>query len=144
MPHPCIEVTINRLSGGTLFFQMQCDALVWNVKRQVKPILKCGISTMTLFHHDMVLPNEHRLKNVAVTSTWFVLQDLVQVSSQPLAAEFTLILTPPVCAHCSRSEPTVMAMKVCARCRKTTYCSGACQALAWPLHRKICKTSTEA
>ena len=42
---------------------------------------------------------------------------------------------PRACSHCSKVAKT---MKVCSGCKAQHYCGQACQAAAWPLHKKVC------
>ena len=41
-----------------------------------------------------------------------------------------------VCSHCHRPSSN---LKLCGKCRKTSYCSKECQISAWKRHKEICK-----
>jgi hypothetical protein len=42
------------------------------------------------------------------------------------------------CDHCTRLPEQQGLLKICSRCRKTRYCSQACQKAAWKLHKRVC------
>ncbi|KAF8584796.1 hypothetical protein K439DRAFT_1616411 [Ramaria rubella] len=43
----------------------------------------------------------------------------------------------PYCDQCHGRD---MAVKICAGCKGTSYCSKSCQELHWPLHKDICRS----
>lgn len=52
-----------------------------------------------------------------------------------LSARRSRTPTAHACAHCGGSESP---QKVCSRCKATRYCSPACQAAHWPVHKALC------
>ncbi|KAL4440144.1 hypothetical protein ABPG75_003145 [Micractinium tetrahymenae] len=58
-----------------------------------------------------------------------------QQAMQRTAAELSSILQPVKCDGCN--APAVAA-QLCARCRRSRYCSHACQLAHWPQHRAEC------
>jgi hypothetical protein len=47
------------------------------------------------------------------------------------------------CYHCDMEAPEGGRLLRCGRCRAVFYCSSACQALSWPIHRHFCTTAAE-
>jgi hypothetical protein len=47
------------------------------------------------------------------------------------------------CHHCDMEAPKGGRLLRCGRCRAVFYCSGACQALSWPVHRRFCTTAAQ-
>lgn len=52
----------------------------------------------------------------------------------------------PACASCKKTaaEANIEALKQCAKCRTTQYCSRDCQKDDWKIHKKICGKNAAA
>ncbi len=48
------------------------------------------------------------------------------------------------CAHCGAAAAADRKLLICTQCRGVKYCSGKCQAAAWPSHKRACKLAVAA
>ena len=42
------------------------------------------------------------------------------------------------CDYCGKLPEQQGLLKICSRCRKTRYCSQACQKASWKQHKRVC------
>jgi ankyrin repeat protein len=68
--------------------------------------------------------------------------EVAQDSGHDAVAE-TLVRYTSQCARCQKKATATVKLPACSQCRKTYYCSTACQKQNWKQHKKTCSEADD-
>ena len=118
---------------------VKCVELLINAGCDVNTVSSEGVSVL----HEAVLNDNldcvsapvHAGVNINIQIDGSLLNDYAdETNDEALKAALRV-----KCAQCNKTGSDRNKLKACAACRRTFYCSRACQAAHWRIHKPLCK-----